>query len=58
MPGSKRNAEVFDDELANRVRQFQRSRSLVVDGIVGEETLTHLSTAVPDTGTPQLVSKP
>ena len=57
MPGSKRNAEVFDGELADRVRRFQRSRSLVVDGIVGEETLTHLSTAIPDAGTPQLVSK-
>jgi general secretion pathway protein A len=57
MPVSKRNAEVYDAELADRVRQFQRSRALAVDGVVGEETLMHLSTAVPEAGTPLLVAK-
>jgi len=57
MPLMPHNAEVFDAELADRVRRFQRSRALVVDGIVGEETLLHLSTAVPDAGTPLLVAK-
>jgi general secretion pathway protein A len=49
--------EVFDAELANRVRRFQRSRALVSDGIVGEETMVHLSTAIPDAGAPLLASK-
>jgi general secretion pathway protein A len=57
MPVSQRNAEVYNAELADRVRRFQRSRALVVDGIVGEETLLHLSIAVPDAETPLLVSK-
>jgi general secretion pathway protein A len=56
-PVVTRHAEVFDAELAARVRRFQRSRALVSDGIVGEETLIHLSTAVPDAGAPLLVAK-
>jgi general secretion pathway protein A len=35
--------DVYDDALRERVVAFQRSRSLVPDGIAGEETLTHLS---------------
>jgi general secretion pathway protein A len=49
-----KNRDVFDDELRARVIAFQRSRSLLPDGIVGEETLTHLSTAPRDPSVPRL----
>jgi len=49
-----RNRDLFDEELRARVVAFQRSRSLVADGIVGEETLIHLSNADPDPLTPRL----
>jgi len=53
-PVGGRDPDVFDDELRNRVIAFQRSRSLVPDGIVGEETLTHLSTTARDPSVPRL----
>ena len=40
------NARVYDDALSNRVRAFQTSRSLKVDGMVGSETLVHLDSAL------------
>jgi general secretion pathway protein A len=46
--------DVYDDELRARVVSFQQNRSLVPDGIVGEETLTHLTTARPDADVPAL----
>jgi general secretion pathway protein A len=49
-----RDRAVFDDDLRNRVIAFQRSRSLVPDGVVGEETLTHLSAAAHDPSVPRL----
>ena len=49
-------ADVYDDALRERVIAFQRSRSLVPDGIAGEETLTHLSTALRDSTVPVLAS--
>jgi general secretion pathway protein A len=36
---------LYDEALRQRVMAFQRSRSLLADGIVGEETLAHLVTA-------------
>jgi len=39
----RRGRDVYDDELRERVVAFQRSRALVPDGIVGEETLAQLS---------------
>ena len=52
--GGGRNSQVFDDDLRARVIAFQRSRSLTADGIVGAETLTHLSTALRDPKVPRL----
>ena len=54
VPGGGRNHHVFDDNLRARVIAFQRSRSLMADGIVGEETLTHLSAALRDPKVPRL----
>jgi general secretion pathway protein A len=53
-PVSEKNRDVFDEELRARVLTFQRRRSLPADGIVGEETLSHLSTALRDPSIPRL----
>lgn len=53
-PVAERNRDVFDEELRARVVAFQRRRSLPADGIVGEETLSHLSTALRDPSIPRL----
>jgi general secretion pathway protein A len=52
-PGGK-NRDVFDEELRSRVVAFQRARALTADGIVGEETLTHLVSAQRDPSVPRL----
>jgi general secretion pathway protein A len=46
--------DVYDATLEERVREFQRRRALRSDGIVGEETLVHLSGTAGD-GVPFLV---
>ena len=46
---------VFDEALRARVAAFQAKRSLVPDGVVGEETLTLLTAASRDATTPSLV---
>ena len=48
--------DVFDDELRERVIAFQRSRMLLPDGVVGEETLAHLSVALRDPAAPRLTT--
>ena len=53
-PIAAKNRDVFDDELRARVITFQRSRALQPDGIVGEETLAHLSIAPRDPSVPRL----
>jgi general secretion pathway protein A len=45
---------VYDEILENRVMAFQQSRSLIPDGVVGEQTLIHLSTALKDRAVPLL----
>jgi general secretion pathway protein A len=49
-----RSAASFDAALAERVKDFQRRRGLRSDGIVGPETLIHLSTLIRDSGKPTL----
>jgi general secretion pathway protein A len=49
-----KDRDVFDDRLRARVITFQRSRSLEPDGIVGEETLAHLSLTPRDPRVPRL----
>jgi general secretion pathway protein A len=46
--------ERFDEALRARVVAFQKRRALQPDGIIGPETLLHLSSAVPAPGTPTL----
>ena len=53
-PVATKNQDVFDDRLRARVITFQRSRSLQPDGIVGEETLAHLSLTPRDPSVPRL----
>ena len=48
------SAAPFDAELAERVKEFQRRRGLRSDGIVGPETLIHLSTVIRDSEKPTL----
>ena len=53
-PAGGRQRDVFDEDLRSRVMAFQRARSLVADGIVGEETLLHLSAGARDPRIPRL----
>jgi general secretion pathway protein A len=53
-PVGGRQRDVFDEDLRSRVMAFQRARSLVADGIVGEETLLHLSAGPRDQRIPRL----
>jgi general secretion pathway protein A len=53
-PIAPKDRDVFDDDLRARVISFQRSRSLEPDGIVGEETLAHLSLTPRDPNIPRL----
>jgi general secretion pathway protein A len=53
-PPGGQNRDFFDDELRSRVVAFQRSRSLLADGIVGEETLAQLDPSRRDSRAPRL----
>jgi general secretion pathway protein A len=48
--------DVYDAALRDRVIAFQRSRALVPDGIAGEETLTHLGSALRESTAPSLTA--
>ena len=48
------SAGSFDAALGERVKNFQRRRGLYADGIVGPETLIHLSTVMRDPEKPTL----
>jgi general secretion pathway protein A len=48
---------LYDEELRRRVVAFQRSRSLLPDGMVGEETLAHLVTATAGSTRPRLTAR-
>jgi general secretion pathway protein A len=52
-PGAD-SSDFFDEKLRERVRSFQRAHTLAADGVVGEETLLHLSLATRESGTPAL----
>jgi general secretion pathway protein A len=46
--------DVYDALMEQRVVAFQRSRSLIPDGLVGDETLLHLTLATREPGVPSL----
>jgi general secretion pathway protein A len=54
VPTPAASREVYDDALKQRVIAFQQSRTLVPDGVVAEETLTHLARALAEPGIPSL----
>jgi general secretion pathway protein A len=54
-PRDNENA-VFDDVLLNQVREFQRTKGLIPDGIAGTHTIIRLNT-ITDSGVPVLTSK-
>jgi murein L,D-transpeptidase YcbB/YkuD len=47
---------VYDDALKPRVVEFQKSRGLRADGLLGMQTLLNLQTARQDPAVPLLVS--
>ncbi len=51
--GPPRENPEFDDELIDRVKEFQVARGLIPDGIAGTQTLIHLNSAAGSDG-PQL----
>jgi general secretion pathway protein A len=53
-PIAAKNRDFFDDDLRAQVIAFQRRQSLPADGIVGEETLSHLSSAHQESSVPRL----
>lgn len=46
--------DFFDHELKTRVIAFQQQRYLLQDGIVGEQTMIHLNTAMNDPAIPKI----
>jgi general secretion pathway protein A len=50
-------SDVYDAPLEQRVIAFQTSRALTPDGLVGDETLLHLTLATREPGVPSLSSR-
>src|SRR5216110_1797836 len=53
-PAPASPGQVYDEELRRRVAAFQKARSLMPDGIAGEETLVRLAGAAPGSNGPSL----
>ncbi len=47
-------SDIYDDELCKRIAAFQRDRSLIQDGFVGNETLVRLTLALDGPNAPSL----
>ena len=54
VPAVTEDANLFDEELKQRVIAFQTSRGLTPDGIVGPHTMIHLNTITNPPDTPML----
>ncbi len=48
-------SDLYDQELENQVRDYQRKRRLTVDGLVGQQTQIAINTDLNPTGVPRLV---
>jgi general secretion pathway protein A len=55
--GGAEDREAFDQALQDRVIAFQTARSLIPDGIVGEETLRHLVAVTRPAWAPRLTAQ-
>ncbi len=51
-------SDVYDGELAQLVRDFQRAHRLTVDGVAGVQTLVVLNSSLANPDSPQLASLP
>ncbi len=52
------HADIYDQELAIEVQNFQREHRLNVDGVAGLQTQVVIDTALADPGSPLLVQQP
>jgi general secretion pathway protein A len=48
------DSELFDEDLRQRILSFQRSQSLIQDGLVGSETLVRMTVALQGVNAPSL----
>jgi len=48
------DSELFDEDLRQRILTFQRSQSLIQDGLVGSETLVRMTVAMQGVNAPSL----
>lgn len=51
------DSELFDEDLEQKLMQFQRSQRLRIDGIAGEQTQILINSLLGPGGTPQLVAQ-
>jgi general secretion pathway protein A len=51
------NSELFDDELQQKLMEFQRAHRLRIDGIAGEQTQILINSLLGPGGSPQLVAQ-
>jgi general secretion pathway protein A len=51
------DSELFDEDLEQKLMQFQRSHRLRIDGIAGEQTQILINSLLGPGGTPQLVAQ-
>jgi general secretion pathway protein A len=47
-------SDLYDEDLEQRIRKFQKSQSLIQDGLAGSETLVRLTAALDGPNTPSL----
>ncbi|HEX9771845.1 MAG TPA: AAA family ATPase [Steroidobacteraceae bacterium] len=57
LPAAPAGSDVYDDDLARLVQDFQRQHRLNIDGVAGVQTQIVLDTVVNATGSPTIVSQ-
>jgi len=57
LPAAPPGNDVYDDELAQLVQDFQRQHRLAVDGVAGVQTQIALDTVLNATGSPTIVAR-
>ena len=56
LPPAPAGSDVYDEELARLVQDFQRQHRLTVDGVAGVQTQIVLDTVLSATGSPTIVA--